>query len=361
MEGADDDTDDAATSIARVEDPPNAVYVPSHRETMDRLEPARAGDYAVAPMVTYAHPFWLVDGSETTLVEPEGGPEIHLMVALQEPETGTAVPVASGARLRIERDGEPVGSVSPWPMISQGMGAHFGDNVPLEGEGTYDVEVELPPLGVRTTGGLEGRFEEFETATFEFTYDAAFREAVADVEYLDEKLWGKRGALEPTGHDGNGSSPHDGHSDHDGNGADGSVAHSFSALPPAEEFPRLLRVPERDDAVLATALLEPGSRFVGGGERYLLVSPRTPYNRVPLADMAMTATVSRAGALVEEADLVQTIDGEYGHHYGTGLAELAEGDALTVAIEGIPQVARHQGYETAFLEMEPIELTMGES
>ncbi|MFC4987437.1 iron transporter [Saliphagus infecundisoli] len=358
-----DDADGETSRIARVEDPPDAVYVPSHRETMERLEPARAGDYAVAPMVTYAHPFWLVDGSETTLVEPQGGPEVHLMIALREPETGAALPVASGARLRLEHDGESIGSVSPWPMISQGMGAHFGDNVPLEGDGTYAVEVELPPLGVRTTGTLAGRFETFETATFEFTYDEAFREAVADVEYLDEELWGRRGALEPTGHgggdgdEGNDSNADDDRSGHEGD--EGGMAHSVSALAPAEEYPGLLGAPERDDAVLVTALLEPGSRFAENGERYLLVSPRTPYNRVPLADMAMTATVARGDEAVEEADLVQTIDGEYGHHYGAGVAELAEGDALTVAIEGVPQVARHQGYETAFLEMEPIELTVG--
>lgn len=339
-------------SIARAKDPPDAVYVPSHRETMRRLEPVRAGDYLLAPMASYAHPFWTVDGDETVLVEPEGGSEVHLMFTLWDPETGTVLPVESGAQLWIERDGEVVGSVAPWPMIAQGMGAHFGDNVPLEGDGTYAVEIELPPPEVRTTGDLSGRFETFETATFELTYDEAFREEVVDVDYLDEELWGQRGALKPTGQGDESNSNAD-----NGHGAGGEGV-PYSALAPAGEYPGLLGEPERDDAVLVTALFEPGSRFVGDGGRYLLVSPRTPYNRVPLADMALTATVERGAEPVAEVDLVQTIDGKYGHHYGARLTDVENGDTISIAVDGAPQVARHQGYETAFLEMEPVALTV---
>lgn len=385
---------DGRTEIAQVEDPPAAVYVPSHRETMRHIEPIEVGDYALAPMVSYAHPFWFVDGDETVLVEPEGGPEVHLMFTLWEPESRTVLPVESGTTIRLERDGERVGSsISPWPMISQGMGAHFGDNVPLEGDGTYAVKVELPPIDVRTTGDLDGLFEEFVPATFEFTYDEAFREEVVDVDYLDEELWGQRGALEPMdhggrddhgdedNHDGNGTDGEDDHDDgdHDGDGNDseseddqnghdegddghgGHIAVPYSALPPAEKYPGVLGKPESHDAVLVTALFEPGTRFVEGDERYLLVSPRTPYNRVPLADMVMTATVERDGETVVEADLEQTIDGEYGLHYGAGLGDVEDGDALAIAVDGVPQVARHQGYETAFLEMDPVKVTVGGS
>uniref|UniRef100_UPI00374DDE74 hypothetical protein n=1 Tax=Natronococcus roseus TaxID=1052014 RepID=UPI00374DDE74 len=201
--GADDV--EAVPEIIEVEDPPEAVYVPTHREQMRVLEPIEDGDVAIAPMLSYPHPFWIVAGGDEDSVErvdPEEGHGVHMMFTAWERETGTVLPVDDGAQLRVLQDGEQVGSpLSPWTMLSQEMGFHFGDNVSLPGDGSYTVEVELPALSTRKTGDLEDRLTEAASASFEFEYDEAFREeVVGGVEYLDEELWGERGALEPMDH-----------------------------------------------------------------------------------------------------------------------------------------------------------------
>ncbi len=400
-----EDTDDPANGddaemprFPEVEDPPAAVYRPTHRESMRMLEPITAGEYALAPMLSYPHPFWLITGGDgeddVERVDPEQGRGVHMMFTLWDDETGIVLPVDTSATITVSQNGERIGSPhSPWPMISQEMGFHFGDNVPLEDDGTYTVEVELPPVPTRVTGDFEGRFTDSETVTFEFEYDQAFREqVVGGVEYFDESEWGERGALEPMdhGHDDHDDSHHehdddghhdhddshhehddDGHHDHDDHHDHGHVP--YSALPPADAYPGTqlepadevdTDLPRSGDAAIFATVLESGSRLADGDEQYLLVSPRTPYNRVPLADMAMYVTVERDGEPIGDADgtpLEQTLDSEHDLHYGASLAALEPGDSVTITFESPPQVARHQGYETAFLEMPPLEFTIPES
>jgi hypothetical protein len=407
-DGTDDDVD-AVPEIVEVEDPPEAVYVPTHRERMRMLEPIEDGDVAIAPMLSYPHPFWIVAGGDEDSVErvdPEEGHGVHMMFTVWDRETGTVLPVDDGAELRVFQDGERIGSpLSPWTMLSQEMGFHFGDNVSLPGDGGYTVEVELPALSTRKTGALEDRLTEATSASFEFEYDEAFREeVVGGVEYLDEELWGERGALEPMDHGDHGyhgdeddhehgddhshgdhADEHDhddhenaderSHDDHEHADEHDHAHHEvpYSQLPSVGEYPgTLLReggadgtepvddadLPRSGDAAVVATLLESESRLAGD-ERYLLVSPRTPYNRVPLADATLTATVEPEDGSATDAVLEQTLDGEYGLHYGADVAA-EPGDDVTISFESPPQVARHQGYETAFLEMEPLELTVPE-
>lgn len=381
-EERDEETDDVELpDFPQVEDPPDAVYVPTHRESMRMLEPVTAGEYTVAPMLSYPHPFWILTGGnaddEIEPVDPEDGRGVHMMFTLWDEETGVVLPIDSGAQIRVSRDGERVGSPrSPWAMISQEMGFHFGDNVPLEKDGTYAVDLTLPPISTRLTGDLEGRFTESVTATFEFEYDEAFREeVVGGVEYFDEEYWGRRGALEPMGHgseddseadendnehdDDRGNGSDENHDDHDHDHAEMEIP--YAALPEPSAYPGTLLtaaddLPRSGDAAFVATLLETGSRLAEGNERYLLVSPRTPYNRVPLADTALQATIERDGETIAEERLEQTIDDEFDLHYGLSVADVSPGDMVRIAIESPPQVARHQGYETAFLEMEPVEL-----
>ncbi|QSW98802.1 DUF7350 domain-containing protein [Haloterrigena alkaliphila] len=364
--GAEGPNDPDLPRLPRVEDPPNAVYVPTHRESMWTIDPITAGDYTIAPMLSMPHSFWILTGGaggadEIQRVDPTESRSVHMMFTLWDAETGVVLPVNEGATITVSRDGQRVGQpTSPWPMLSQGMGFHFGDNVPLEADGTYTVEVDLPPLSVRTTGDLTGRFTEGATATFEFEYDDDLRNAVVDgIEYFDEEYWGQRGAIEPMGHGGG-----------DDAADDGNAEIPYSTLPPADAYPGTALEPvdesatdedgrpRSDDAVFVATLLESGSRLVDGDERYLLVSPRTPYNRVPLADMALNATVARSGERVADAPLEQTVDGEFALHYGASLADVRPGDSVTITVESPPQVARHQGYETAFLEIPSVELTV---
>jgi hypothetical protein len=398
VDDADDADEDveAVPEIIEVEAPPDAVYVPTHREAMRTLEPIETGDVALAPMLSYPHPFWIVaGGSADSLerVEPEEGHGVHMMFTVWDRETGIVLPVDDGARIRVFQDGEQVGSpLSPWTMISQEMGFHFGDNVSLPGDGSYTVEVELPPLSTRKTGALDDRLTDTVTAEFEFEYDEAFREeVVGGVEYLDEELWGQRGALEPMDHgdhthgDDDGhehGDDHDHHEEHDDHehsddehehddGHDDDHDHHeipYSQLPSVEEYPGTVLhgadedepaddadLPRSGDAAFLAAVFDEGEGALADGDPYLLVSPRTPYNRVPLADMTMRATIERDGD-ADEVSLEQTLNGEYDLHYGATVADLEGGETVTIEIETPPQVARHQGYETAFLEMEPVEL-----
>ena len=276
------------------------------------------------------------------------------MVVVWDAATGRVLPVDISPQVTIEADsGGWQRRRSLWPMLSQEMGLHFGDNVTLPADGTYTVHVELPPVTTRRTGTFTGRFDDGATATFEFTYDQAFRETVVEgIELLERDRWGERGALEPM--------------DYGGDGNEGSQsAVPYSALPPAESYPgtHLLAsdstleardtLPASGDAAFVVTLLESGSRLADGDDRYLLVSPRTPYNRVPLPNMSLRATVDRDGSTA--GDLVGTLDGELGFHYGHSLAAVQPDDSITITVESPPQVARHQGYETAFFEMGPLE------
>ncbi|GAB3663545.1 DUF7350 domain-containing protein [Halopiger thermotolerans] len=368
-----------------VEDPPDAVYLPTHRESMRTLEPVAAGDYAVAAMLSYPHQFWVIAGDTDDAVErttPDEARGVHMMFVVWDAETGTVLPVDEGVQLRVQRDGQQVGAPRrPWTMLSQEMGFHFGDNVGLPGDGTYTVEVTLPPISTRKTGALAGRLDERATATFEFDYDDAFRESVVGgVEYLKEDRWSERGALEPmemlatNGANGDGGGAHD--------------QIPYSALPPVDAYPGALLVesaaddengtadredletadlPRSGDAAFLATVLEPDHRLADGDGRYLLVSPRTPYNRVPLADMSLRIRVERDGSELGDTALEQTLDGEFGLHYGISLSDvdgvgaLEADDSVTIEVDSPPQVARHQGYETAFLEMPPVELTVPSS
>lgn len=367
--------------IPMLEDPPEAVYLPGHRKSMRVLEPVDAGDYAVTPMLSYPHPFWIVTGNYREYVEPAAGRGVHLMLVVWDRETGR---VLSGAepRTTISRNGREVDSRALWPMLSQEMGVHFGDNVDLPADGTYSVDVELPPLSTRLTGSLAGRFTEGATATVEFTYDRAFREAVVEgIELLDRDRWGRRGALEPMTERETTSDEDGGESDGDDAAGDGDGGTEptlpYSRVPPVDAYPGTLLaksnagtetdgtadagLPRSGDAAFVVALVESSSRLADGAGRYLLVSPRTPYNRVPLPNASLRVVLERDGRQVLDERLEPTIDGEYGHHYGRSVSDVRPGDSVRIAVESPPQAARHQGYETAFFGMEPIEVTVPSS
>ena len=331
---------------------PDAVYMPTHREAMVHLPVAEAGPYRLSPMVAFAHEFWLVTGTETERVDAND-PGLHVMVTPWDAKTGRVLPVDTGGEMRIYRDGSRIDQLAPWPMISQTMGFHFGDNVPIQEPGTYTVEVDVNPAGVRTTGDFGGRFTESATATFEFEYDDAVREELVEATtFVDADRWGEHGALEPMGEPDR--SDHGDGGDHNGDHGDGGEHNGdhgehdhhempFSALPRAEEYPgKDLGVHESGDARFVVRYAE--NHRLADGDGYLLVSPRTPYNRVPLADMALSVR----GTVT--TDLEQTLDSEVGLHYGAS-ADLTAGDAFDLVVETPPQVARHAGYETAFLDM----------
>jgi hypothetical protein len=60
---------------------------------------------------------------------------------------------------------------------------------------------------------------------------------------------------------------------------------------------------------------------------------------------------------VYDDTLTRTLDPDLGFHYGAPVA-LESGDEVTLSVSTPPQVARHEGYERAFLEMPDVTLTV---
>ncbi len=371
-DGAEDGAEQPDPGVTTVENPPSRVYKPTHRESMvmDPMIHADGGDYTLLPHFTYEHTFWLMrGGSDEPVREDPEEPGIHLMVAVLDSVTGEQIPLDIVSEMTIRQDGELVDRRDPWPMIAQSMGFHFGDNIPLE-YGTYEVELRLDPIDARKTGAFEGRFEHAQTATYTLEYDEEARiGTIEGIEWLPEDEWGQPGALDLMDHDGHGHDDHGGHDDHshddhgghddhshdDHGGHDGHEhgdhGHPEMDLPPAAEYPGTdLGVHSSGDADFVVRQLE-DSRLAENDEDYLLVSPRTPYNRIPLPDMSLSVEGDIGG------ELVQTLDDELGHHYGLTV-DFDDVEQFEIVVETPPQVSRHAGYETAFIDMPPMTVTV---
>jgi len=307
------------------EDRPAAVYFPSHVEGMATVGQATATpagdtgdpDYRVAVMYSYPHRFWTVTGTERTK-HAIGDRDLHLMTTVWDPETGTVLP-ETGVDVEITRDGELVSQEVVYPMLSQPMGFHYGGNFTLAGDATYAVRVSVAGTSVRRTGVFAGRFADPATATVSLSYSAADRDALP-YEITDDRA-GSRAAVAPR-----------------------ETGMPRSVAPPASELPgRPLGTGRVGDATFVATVTEPPAGVpADGDERYLVVSARTPYNRTVLPAMGLVATVDGA-----DRRLVRTLDPDLGYHYGTTLG--GEPGSVTVGVETPPQVARHEGYETAFL------------
>jgi hypothetical protein len=66
--------------------------------------------------------------------------------------------------------------------------------------------------------------------------------------------------------------------------------------------------------------------------------------------MALSGTQRRGSETKFEGELLRTLDPDLGYHYGAVLESVRSGDELPITIDTPPQVARHEGYETAFLD-----------
>lgn len=314
------DADSGSTSESLVPDRPDAVYYPTHVDGMRTAGVRKRRGYACALTYTTPHQFWLVTGGETTRVTARTSDDIHVMPVVWHVETGTVLTDLNPVVRFFDGD-TLVTSTAPWPMLAQRMGLHYGDNVVLPGDGgTYDVTVRVGAPAAARTGALA---DAPEGVTFDFSL--AYSQAELDaISYDYRRDAGERGAAEPMGME----------------------AVPSGRLPAADALPgRVLGTATTGDAALVATVLDDATRFGGDGSRsYLAVSPRTPYNRYPLPMTGLRATV--AG---ETHDLTETLDPELGHHYGVALD--AAPDTADVGITVPPQVSRHEGYETAFLDM----------
>ena len=326
--------EESARAPPLVADRPDAVYHPTHNEAMEMVGTKTAGPYRVALSYAFPHRFWTVEGGDTSTVTVDRDDSMHLMTSVWHAQTGIVAPTVEPS-VTVSRDGSVVESKPPWQMLSQPMGFHFGDNFQLPESDTYDVGVSLPPPTSTLTGSLDGDLGESVSASFELDFDP---ETIRSLEFTSfEDRAGSREALDPMG----------------------MMAVENSQLPPAEDLPgRSAGEPEMGDAVFPVRVVDaPPAGFeaesdAGDAGTYLAVSARTPYNRYPLALMSLSATVEGPDGTRFDDQLTETLHPDLGYHYGAVVGDIGPGDSLTLAVDSPPGAARHEGYETAFFDME---------
>ena len=316
-----------------VENRPDAIYYPTHIEGMEMAGMATTDQYKIAIMYSFPHRFWTVTGQETNKVSIQDDDSVHFMGLVWDKETMTVLPYTNFS-VEITQDGEPIEERSLWPMLTQPMAFHFGDNLSFPGDGTYTATVRIGAIKPRRTDSFQGKFGEPATVDIEFEYSRATRDDLM-VKQLDEKA-GKKGAVDLM-----------------------EMDMPLAQLPPKEELPgRMLGEATSGDGVFIVTALDDAARFTANSQTYLAVSGRTPYNRVPLPFMSLSATLDRDGETVFDSALQSTLDPELDYHYGAAVESIESGDTLTISVDAPPQASRHEGYETAFLEMPPMELTI---
>ena len=314
-----------------VENRPAAVYIPTHIEGMEMASMATADRYKIALMYSYPHRFWTVTGQDTNKVAIQDDDSVHFMGTLWDTETKTVLPYTN-VSVEVTQDGESVDGRSLWPMLTQPMGFHFGDNMSLPGDGTYTATVRIGAIQPRRTGSFEGAFNDPTTIEMEFDYNRATRDEIM-VKRLDERA-GEKGAVDQM-----------------------EMDMPIASLPRKEDLPgQVLGEATSGDGVFIVTALTDAPRFTDDGQTYLAVSGRTPYNRVPLPFMSLSATLTRNGETVFDDTLQSTLDPDLDYHYGTAVDRIKSGDTLTISVDAPPQASRHEGYETAFLQMPPMEL-----
>ncbi len=308
-----------------LDDRPAGVYIPTHIEGMEMADMATKGRYKFALSYSFPHRFWLVSGGDTNMVGIQDTDTVHLMLSVWDSETKTILP-SSNTPIAVRKDGDLVASRPVWGMLSQNMGVHFGDNIGLDGDGTYDVTVEFGPLPASPIGGLAGEVGDRTTVdmTMEFS-----QETLDEVMYktLDERK-GERDAMPPMEME----------------------MMPTGQLPQPGDLPgSLLGTGTTGDATFAVTVLDSAPKGVEESGPYLAVSPRTPYNRYPVPRMSLTATVDGS-----DAPLSKALHPELGYHYGAVVDGAGEASEVTVTVDSIPTVARHEGYEMAFVDMPPV-------
>jgi hypothetical protein len=96
-----------------------------------------------------AVPFVIFNGTREQTVKPPRHTSFHLMVMLNDAHTNVAIPYA-GVWATIRKAGRIVYDERQWPMLSEYMGPHYGNNVSVPGPGTYQLSLLIsPPVSAR--------------------------------------------------------------------------------------------------------------------------------------------------------------------------------------------------------------------
>ncbi|WP_254536823.1 twin-arginine translocation signal domain-containing protein [Halomarina litorea] len=310
---------------------PNAVYVPTHTEGMGMLGTAETDGLKFMLNYSYPHRFWNANGSNVEFSEVSG--DVHLMATVWDTETDIVLP-ETGLSVDVLKEGESVGEEVIYPMLSQPMGFHYGSNFTLDGDGQYTGRVQVGGMSTRRTGAFADRFAEPASVDIDFSYEREKRDRLP---FQNREDAGERGAVEPMD----------------------MPVRPASFAPARDDLPGEMRGEvTTGDAVLVVTVLDSPPEGVEGDGQYLAVSARTPYNRMILPAMGLEGTLARGGEAAFEGTLRRTLDPNLNYHYGAVVPSVESGDELTLSVTTMPQVARHEGYETAFRQMPDRTLTL---
>lgn len=300
---------------------PNGVYVPTHTASLRVVDVAQAGRLRCALCVTHPLRFWVVTGARTSLVEADG--DVHMLAVVWDVETERVL-CGAEPRLTVSKAGEQFYDAAGWPMLSQRLGFHYGDNVELGDSGTYDVRVQSAPSGTQYRRSLSG-FDP--SAVFQFSFELSGDGP--DAEFDKPERAGQTGALDPRPPEGV------------------PLATTPATDAPLGDFVGANAV---GDTTFAVTVVREG---FDGDEPYLAVSPRTP-SLTPLPFMTLFGTLRRGDSVVYDGTLTPSLDPALGYHYAARPPTVEADDEFVLGVGAPPQVARHEGYETAFMATKPV-------
>lgn len=222
-------------------------------------------------------------------------------------------------------------------MISQQMGLHYGSNYSLNGEGEYTAQISIGGMSFYRSGSFADAFESATTAIIPFTFTI---DKLYDISIEEPKDGGTPGAIDPVSM----------------SGVPIGQAPSIDAFPGHHAGTVVT-----DDAHLEVFVMTQERSERDTETPYLIVSARTPYNNIILPMMQLETTISQNEASITTKTLTRTLDPDLGYHYGASIPNLTQlSDELMLEIKTTipPQIARHDGYETAFMNMDPVSLPL---
>ncbi len=97
-------------------------------------------DMKIVAQERTAVPFYVDNGTGYTELKPTKHTAFHLMVMLNDRTTGVAIPYAT-VWATVSKGSKTVFNERQWPMLSEYMGPHYGNNVTLPGPGTYQIKL----------------------------------------------------------------------------------------------------------------------------------------------------------------------------------------------------------------------------
>ena len=142
-------TDAAATAMN--------MHVSAHLMKVDGITPIPTQtlatddwqNMAITARAMTAVPFVVFNGTREQTMKMPRHVSFHLMVTLDDARSHVPIPYAS-VWATITRDGKVVYDERQWPMISEYIGPHYGNNVALPGAGHYRLSLLVsPPVAAR--------------------------------------------------------------------------------------------------------------------------------------------------------------------------------------------------------------------